>query len=143
MKKKFWGRYVSIPYKDLIELIKTNKVDLGIEDDLAQKIVLSGGAQNSIRYANLFWNLFGFVLFILFIYFSFILNWYLFIFGFFAWYSVYKTNKKSNSSNILAQAKTDKEFYEKVRKIEGWIYNTDIQTAKKYKIRDGYPFEEN
>ena len=59
MKKKFWGDYVSIPYKDLIELIKTNKVNLGIGDDLAQKISMSGSATKPIRYANLIWNLFG------------------------------------------------------------------------------------
>ena len=143
MKKKFGGHYVSIPYKEFTELIKANKVDLGIEDNLAQKIILSGGALKSIRTASHFWNWFGFGLFVLSIYFSFTLNWYLFIFGFFAWYSIYKTNKKSDSSNILWQAQMDKDFYEKVRKIEGWIYNTDIQTAKKYKIRDGYPFEDN
>ena len=143
MKKRFGGHYVSIPHKDLIELLKTNKANLGIEDNLAQKIILSGGGLKSIRFASHFWNWIGFGIFILSIYFSFTLNWYLFIFGFFAWYSLYKVNKKSDSSNILDQAKTDKEFYEKVRKIEGWIYNIDIDTAKKYKIRDGYPFEEN
>ena len=143
MKKKFWGDYVSIPYKDLIELIKTNKVNLGIGDDLAQKISMSGSATKPIRYANLIWNLFGIGIFVLSIYFSITLNWYLFIFGFFIWYRIYKINKKSNSENILAEAQVNKDFYEKIRKIDGWIYYTDIEIAKRYKIKDGYPFEEN
>ena len=82
-------------------------------------------------------------IFVLSIYFSITLNWYLFIFGFFIWYRIYKINKKSNSENILAEAQVNKDFYEKIRKIDGWIYYTDIEIAKRYKIKDGYPFEEN
>jgi len=140
-KENFSGQYVSIPYTQLIKLIKEDKVELGIDDLLSQKVSQSGDAAKSTRYAKLLWDWVGIGVFFFSIYLSIKLYWYLFFFGFLIWNLIYRANKKATSENILAEAQNNKIFYEKVRKSEGWIYHTDIKTAKKFKIKDGYPFK--
>ena len=45
---------------------------------------------------------------------------------------IHKANKKGTSQNLLSEAERDKAFYEKIRKLDGWDYEVDEETAKKY-----------
>jgi len=47
--------------------------------------------------------------------------------------AIHNANKKGTSQNLLAEAERDKEFYEKVRKLNGWDYEVNEETAKKYR----------
>jgi len=47
--------------------------------------------------------------------------------------AIHSANKKGTSQNLLFEAERDKEFYEKIRKLDGWNYEVDEEIAKKYK----------
>ena len=46
--------------------------------------------------------------------------------------AIHSANKKGTSQNLLSEAERDKVFYEKIRKLDGWDYEVDETTAKKY-----------
>ena len=45
---------------------------------------------------------------------------------------IHRANKKGTSQNLLFEAERDKEFYEKIRKLDGWNYEIDEESAKKF-----------
>ena len=47
--------------------------------------------------------------------------------------AIHKANKKGTSQNLLFEAERDEEFYEKIRKLDGWNYEVDEETAERYK----------
>jgi len=46
--------------------------------------------------------------------------------------AIHRANKKGTSQNLLFEAERDKEFYEKIRNLDGWDYEIDEEEAKKY-----------
>ena len=52
---------------------------------------------------------------------------------FFLMFVIHRANKKGTSQNLLDEAMGDKNFYERVRKADGWSYEIDEKDAKKYK----------
>ena len=50
-------------------------------------------------------------------------------------FAIHRANKKGTSQNLLDEAMTDKDFYERVREANGWLYELDEEEAEPYKVR--------
>lgn len=136
MKRKFSGLEITLPHADMLALRNAGKLNLGMNDDIAIKIA------DDTRYApksiktNLamhFWSLVAVGQFIYAIYESVTRIWWIFIPSFFLMFAIHRANKKGTSQNLLDEAMTDKDFYERVRKANGWLYELDEEDAEKYK----------
>ena len=136
MIRKYGGEEISIPHKDMVTLRNSGKLNLGMLDDLAIKVVDDTRyAPKSIK-SNLamhFWTLVAVGQFFYAIYKSFTGIWWLFIPSFFLMFIIHRANKKGTSQNLLDEAMADKDFYERVRKANGWLYEIDEKDAKKNK----------
>jgi hypothetical protein len=105
-----------------------NDVAMKIADnpELAPKAKSSGIAMH-------FWSWVAVGQFLYSIYWSFTGLWWVFIPSLFLMGAIHSANKKGTSQNLLSEAERDKVFYEKIRKLDGWDYEVDDATAKKYK----------
>jgi hypothetical protein len=136
--KKYSNYEVSIPYEDMISLRKSGKLNLGMDDELAIKLTNDARfAPKSIKstMAMHFWSWIAVGQFIYSIYESFTGLWWVFIPSFFLMFAIHKANKKGTSQNLLDEAQTDKDFYERVRKEKLWQYEISEEDVKKYKIK--------
>lgn len=119
---------VKISHANYVTLRNKNLIKLGIEDDLSTKLAGNSDivpTKTTAVKAFHFWNWIAVICFFVSIYWTFTAYWWSFIAGFVVMRFLWKVNKKSNSENFLDAAMVDKEFYEKVMKIEGWIYQID------------------
>lgn len=133
---RYKGTEVSIPHSDMLKLRKSGKLNLGMVDDIAVKIADNKDLAPSSKKTTLalhFWSLIAVIQFIYFIYFSFKNTWWAFIPSFFLMFAIHRANKKGTSQNLLYEAERDKVFYEKIRKLDGWDYEIDEETANKYR----------
>ena len=138
MLNRYSNNEISIPYEDMISLRKSGKLNLGMDDELATKLADDARfAPKSIKstMAMHFWSLIAVGQFIYSIYESFTGIWWVFIPSFFLMFAIHKANKKGTSQNLLEEAHTDKDFYERVRKGKFWQYEISEEDAKKYKIK--------
>jgi len=136
MMKRYKGNEISIQHKDMVALRNSGKLNLGMLDDIAIQVADDARyAPKSIK-TNLamhFWSWVAVGQFIYSIYESFTGIWWLFIPSFFLMIVIHRANKKGTSQNLLDEAMGDKNFYERVRKANGWLYEIDEKDAKKYK----------
>ena len=136
--KRFSGQKISIPHSDMIELRQSGKLNLGIINDIAMKIAdnpeLAPKARSS-SVAMHFWSWVAVGQFLYSLYWSVTGTWWIFIPSLFIMVAIHKANKKGTSQNLLFEAERDKEFYEKIRALDGWDYELDEDTAKKFKKR--------
>lgn len=134
--KRYENGSISIPHKQMVELKKSGKLNLGMFHDIAVKIAdnpdLAPKAK-STGIAMHFWSWIAVGQFLYAIYESVTGIWWIFIPSFFLMAGIHSANKKGTSQNLLFEAERDKEFYEKIRKLDGWNYEVDEETAKKYK----------
>lgn len=135
MKKEYTPNQVSISHAEYIKLREENSVNLGIENNLAERAVAAGlgpkkGGTNAAYH---FYSWISFGVFIFSIYFSFISNWWWFIVGFIAMMVIRSSNKEGNASNFLDAAMYDGEFYERFREANIWIYQMEEKVAERYK----------
>ena len=115
-------------------------LNLGIDDSIAAQISDNSRlkpTKQAVAGAFFFWNAVGLGVFGYSIYLSFTSNWWWFIPGLFGAIVISRVNKKTNSENILAAAFIDAEFYEKVRKLGGWIYQIEDREVEKYRKSGG------
>jgi hypothetical protein len=127
-----------IPYVDAISLRHSNTLRLGIENQLARKIILSMKLPKSIFYADIFWTSVTLIFFIGGIVASFIWYWWAFIAGLFLSYIVSKANTKSNSENILDVITRDEGYYNRLMRNGFILYSFDDSNSElfeKYKIK--------
>ena len=133
--KRFSGNQISIPHAAMLKLRHAGKLNLGMINDVAMKIAdnpdLAPKAKSS-GIAMHFWSWVAVGQFLYSIYWSFTGLWWVFIPSFFLMGVIHKANKKGTSQNLLSEAERDKVFYEKIRKLDGWDYEVDEETAKKY-----------
>ena len=101
--KKISGTKISIPHSAMLKLKQQGILNLGMVDDVAVRIANNSG------------------------------TWWVFIPSFILMGAIHNANKKGTSQNLLVEAERDKEFYEKVRKLNGWDYEVNEETAKKYR----------
>ena len=66
------------------------------------------------------------------IYLSFTRNWWWILLGLFVTSIVWQSNKKGGSENLLDAAMIDSEFYERVQKLDGWIYEIEESEIDKF-----------
>ena len=133
---RYSGKKVSIPHAVMLKLRQSGDLNLGIVDDIAIKIADNKDLAPTSKKSTLalhFWSLVAVGQFIYFIYFSFVNTWWAFIPSFFFMFSIHKANKKGTSQNLLYEAERDKIFYEKIRKLDGWDYETSEDIANKYR----------
>lgn len=127
---------VSIGHSQMLHLKNAGLLNLGINNSLAVEIANARGAgpgKSTASAAFHFWNWIAVGIFVYSIYISFTQAWWWFIIGFIAMNVIYKANKKGTSENLLDAALIDGEFYERVRTINGWLYQLDDSEAGKYK----------
>ena len=136
MKQNYSAEQVSISHAEYIKLHKENLLVLGVDNDLATRAASAGlgpkKGGTSAAYHFYSWVSIG--VFVLSIYFSFISNWWWFIVGFISMMVIWNGNKKGNASNFLNSAMYDKEFYERFRDANIWIYQMEDNVAGRYKF---------
>lgn len=116
---------VKISHANFVTLTNKNLIKLGIENDLATQLAGNSNIvpiKTTAGKAFHFWNWIAGLCFVMSIYWTFTAHWWSFIAGFFVMRFVWNANKKANAENFVNAALEDKEFYEKVMEIEGWIY---------------------
>ena len=138
MMNRFSNNEISIPYDEMISLRKSGKLNLGMDDELATKLADDTRfAPKSIKttMAMYLWSLVAVGQFVYSIYESFTGVWWIFIPSFLLMFAIHRANKKGTSQNLLDEALTDKDFYERVRKGKFWQYEISEEDANKYKIK--------
>jgi hypothetical protein len=133
--KRYSGNQISVPHAAMLKLRQEGKLNLGMINDVAMKIAdnpdLAPKAKSS-GIAMHFWSWVAVGQFLYSIYWSFTGLWWVFIPSLFLMGAIHSANKKGTSQNLLSEAERDKTFYEKIRKLDGWDYEVDEATAKKY-----------
>ncbi len=120
---------LKIPHAKLIELRLKHVVQLGILDEVAAAISSDKGLQPTKTKAGAafkFWNFVSIAVLLGSIYLSFTKSWWWFLVGFMIAGVIANSNKKGNAENLLDAAMIDKNFYEKVMALDGWIYEVDL-----------------
>ena len=135
--KLYFSKDIEISFNQLVKLKEDNKISLTIDNVLAIDIL----TKRALRPGNTY--LYTFVVFsccaigalIYSIYLSFTNLWWWFIPGFFISFSIWEGNRKSVAKNLIEEALRDENFYDRIKKIQGWAYRMEENDAKKYLIR--------
>ena len=134
--KRFSGLEITIPYEDMLAMRKAGKLNLGMNENIATKVADDKRyAPKSIK-TNLamhFWSWVAVGQFIYAIYESITRIWWIFIPSFFLMFVIHRANKKGTSQNLLDEAMTDRDFYERVREADGWLYELNEDEAEQFK----------
>jgi len=112
----------------MVELRNDGKLNLGINDEISEKVALKKGLGPTKTTANIafhFWNWIAVGGFLYTVYLSFTSSWWWFLIGFSWGGIVFRANKKGNSNNYLDAAMIDEEFYERIRILNGWLYQIE------------------
>lgn len=120
---------LKIPHEKLVELRLKGVVQLGILNEVAAVISSNRSLQptkTTAAAAFKFWNLVALVVLVGSIYMSFTQRWWWFLIGFFVSGLIANSNKKGNAENLLDAAMVDKNFYDKVMALDGWLYEVDL-----------------
>lgn len=127
---------LSLPHDQMVRLRKAGKLNLGIDNKLAAQISASRAAskKTTAAAAQTFWGLVAFGTLACGIYLSVTSNWWWFIVGIIAAIVITKANQQGNAENVLDAAMVDPDFYERVRKINGWQYQIDEANAAPYRL---------
>lgn len=128
-----------VPHEEMVKLRYEGKLNLGIENDLSTKI--SGlfptvGPDKTLAVAAFhFWNWVAIAILLWTIYWSFVSSWWWFILGLGIMQVIWSANKVGNAENFLDAAMIDKDFYERVLDLKGWMYQlaeSDAEEFSKY-----------
>jgi hypothetical protein len=137
VKKTFDCRQVALDHSAMVALRKAGKLNLGIDNTIAGNISSSGlkPTKTTAAAANAFWNLTGVLVFGISVYWSLTSAWWWFIPGIVAGFAIWRANWSANSENLLDAAMVDPTFYERVRSLNGWLYQIDEVEASRYATR--------
>ena len=153
MAKKTYNCYqISLVHSRMVELQKSGKLDLGIDDDLSARLASVKGLGSTKRSASIaltstsiafhFFSWLALGGFFYSIYLSFTSSWWWFLIGIMVLPPIWGAIKKGNSENYLDAAMIDEEFYERVRNIKGWHYRLEEDTIKQVLHTKEQLFEE-
>jgi hypothetical protein len=129
---------LKIPHADMVALRQAGVINLGIENELSATIagVTKIGPKKTTAVAAFqFWNWIAVGIFVGSIYWSFTKSWWWFVVGLIIMRVIWSANKKGNAENFLEAAMHDREFYDRVLDINGWMYQfkeDDYSSLKKY-----------
>ena len=134
MKRVFSTREVEIGHSELVALRKAGKLNLGIDNDLAVRMVAAGhGPRNDPTAAAMeFYSSVALGVLGVSIYLSFTNAWWWFIPGLVASLMIFSANKRGTSQNLLDAAMEDVEFYERFRSAGIWMYEMTEEDAEEY-----------
>lgn len=134
-KRTFSCREISLDYDQMLSLRSVGALNLGVEEGVASRLATQGihPTKTTASAAHKFWNFVGLAILLGTIYFSFTSRWWWFIPGVIACVLVWKANQKGHSENLLDAAMVDRNFYERVRGLNGWLYQIEETEAAKYK----------
>lgn len=117
-----------LAHEELVTLREKNLVNLAIANDIANLVSSNKSlspTKTTASAAYKFWNFIALAVFLLGIYKGVTDSiWFIFL-GLIASGVIGSSNKKGNSENLLDAAIIDKEFYEKVLLLKGWMYHFD------------------
>ena len=127
-----------IPHENMVLMRQSGILSLGVDNNLAAGLVNNslGPKSTTASAAFHFWNWVGLFLFVGSVYWSFTKDWWWFIIGGIAYSAIWKSNKKGNAENFLDAAMTDKDFYDRVMAMGGWMYEisaADLKTLSLFK----------
>ena len=127
---------VNISHKQLLNLRDNNQARLIIDNILAIDILTKKHLRpgNTYLYTFLILSIFAIGVLGFSIYLSFSNSWWWFIPGILISFIIWNANRKSVSDNLVDEALRDESFYDKIKKIKGWMYQIDPNDAKKYLI---------
>ena len=127
---------VNISHKQLLKLRDNNQARLIIDNILAIDILTKNHLRpgNTYLYTFLILSIFAIGVLGFSIYLSFSNSWWWFIPGILISLIIWNANRKSISDNLVDEALRDESFYDKIKKIKGWMYQIDPNDAKKYLI---------
>ena len=133
MQKIYTCKDLSLTHSAMVQLRKDGKLNLGINDELTAKLATENkqGPKTSANLAFHFWSWVGFAGLAYTVYLSFADSWWWFIIGLLGTSVIHKANKKGNSENYLDAAMTDPEFYERIRGLNGWLYQVEEEFYEK------------
>lgn len=137
-KKNFSCDELNISHADLIKLREAGHLNLGIDNSVALQISNTPGlgpTKTTSSAAFHFWSWIAVAVFGFSIYWSFTHDWWWFIPGFFVMLIIWRANKSGNAENVLEAAFHDRDFYERVQKLGGWIYQIDEAEADAYRVQ--------
>ena len=127
-KKIYSCEQVFLTHERVVELREAGHLNLGTNDDFAARLAQEtelGPTKTSANAAFHFWNIITIGVFLYTLYLSFTDAWWWCVLGFTGSIWFYKMNKKGNSDNYLDAAMIDREFYERVQKFNGWLYQIE------------------
>lgn len=113
---------VEIDYDAFVKLRKSGQLELGISNGLATSLAGHTKIKGSVSAAFHFYSWIAVAIFIYSIYLSYSKHWWFFIIGIFLTKVVWSANKKGNAENIVNAALNDKNLYNRVLEMKGWMY---------------------
>ncbi len=135
MKKVLSNRQgIKIPHADMVRLRNAGIINLGIENDLSAKIATIknlGPRKTSAVAAFHFWNWVALGVLGVSIYWSFTKDWWWFIPGLILLAIISSANRKGNAENFLDAAMVDVDFYERILRLDGWLYQIEEENEEK------------
>ncbi|WP_404559391.1 hypothetical protein [Bradyrhizobium ottawaense] len=128
-------RTINLSHDQMISLRKSGHLNLGIDNNLAAQIsaARAGSKMTSASTAHTFWRLAALAVVIGGIYLSVTSHWWWFIVGIIGAIVISRANQSANAENVLDAAMIDRDFYDRVRKINGWQYQIDEAEAQRYR----------
>ncbi|WP_133489764.1 hypothetical protein [Aliiroseovarius marinus] len=136
MTKTYSTDEVSIDHANLLVLREQGKLQLGMNNEMAMKLVAAGHGpkKGGVNAATNFFTWLALGVFVVSIYYSFTDRWWWFILGFFVMRLIWNAVKSSTPDNLLDAAMYDSEFYEKLRTAGIWLYQMDEEVAREYTV---------
>ena len=125
---------LNISHNQLLKLRDNNQARLILDNILAIDILTKNHLRpgNTYLYTFLILSIFAIGVLGFSIYLSFSNSWWWFIPGILISFIIWNANRKSVSDNLVDEALRDESFYNKIKKIKGWMYQIDPNDAKKY-----------
>ncbi|MCJ9729476.1 hypothetical protein MOV75_04545 [Bradyrhizobium sp. PRIMUS42] len=128
-------RTINLTHDQMVSLRNSGHLNLGIDNNLAAQISAArkGSKMTSASTAHTLWRVVALGFAIGGIYLSATSHWWWFIVGIVVAIVISKANQSGNAENVLDAAMIDRDFYERVRKINGWQYQIDEVEAQRYR----------
>jgi len=112
-------------HENLVELRTKNLIQLGIQNDVASLVSSNKSlspTKTTASAAYKFWNFIAAAVFLAGIYKGVTDSLWFILMGIIASAVISSSNKKGNAENLLDAAMIDKDFYEKILALKGWMY---------------------
>jgi hypothetical protein len=128
------GTQVSVPHAAMVSLRREGKLNLGIVNDVGEKLVSLGiRPAGGTSAAFWFYRLVALSVFVLGLYWAFTSAWWWGVLGLIAMTVIWNANRTGLSENLMDAAMDDPLFYERVRELNGWLYQIEEDAAEPFR----------